>query len=147
MSEDDDPVEKLKDEVSHLKEKLGRLEKENNSSAIEQKLRQYKSVGVAVTLSIVLGFVGILGIGHFYVGENRKGFAFLISGIFLDFLIVVAISMTLDGTDMEEFTVVSTMLLIFIIPYLALYIWQILDSRKLCKKHNRRLDQMGKRTW
>lgn len=142
-------VTKLKDEIKNVNEKMEKMSKEQSSApAIISKLRQYKSLGVTAVLSIVLGFFGVWGVGHFYIGEKRKGIAFLITGIFFIFFFVVSLAGATNSTNgriesMEQFSFVSTVVLTLGIPYLILYVLQIVTAIRLCRKHNRRLDQIG----
>ena len=82
-------------------------------------------------LSILLGLFGIQGVGHLYVGKIGKGVGILIGSIILFVLALVLISTgigAIAGVPM-------------IIGYLIMFIWQIIDSRNLCREYNQYLEQ------
>jgi len=143
-----DTVTKLKNEIKNMNEKMENISRQSSTHSITNKLRQYKSVGITAVLAGVLGIFGLWGIGHFYVGEKRKGVAFLVTGIFFIFFIVVLLSGATYWTNgnietMEQFTFVNSVGLVLGIPYIILYVTQIITAILLCQKHNRQLDQLG----
>ena len=89
---------------------------------------EWKSMGVTIVLTIVLGFFGLGGIGHLYLGKIIKGIVILIVGIIL--LIITIFTMGIG--------------LIALIPYV---IWVVYDSYKLCKRYNNELEQPGRPPW
>ncbi len=100
----------------------------------------YKSAGVTVILSIILGAVGLLGIGHFYLRKNGRGIGFLVSGFILSilsFVILLPIYGTIEGFA-SQLEIISLALGIPL-AYIVLYFWQIVDSYKQCKKYNYQL--------
>ena len=85
-------------------------------------------MGVTMVLTIVLGFFGLGGIGHLYLGKIIKGIVLCIVGIIL--LVV---------TFMTVFIA-----LIVLIPF-ALFV--IYDAYRLCKRYNNDLEQTGRPPW
>tara|TARA_Y100000590_G_C15130337_1_gene792238 strand:+ start:124 stop:468 length:345 start_codon:yes stop_codon:yes gene_type:complete len=71
---------------------------------------------VPVVLNVIIGFLGILGIGHIVKGRVGKGILFLLcgAGTFILFWLTIWI---LVG-------------LIFIPVYIGLWIWSIVDIKK-----------------
>ncbi len=102
----------------------------------------YKSAGVTVIISIILGAVGFLGIGHFYLRKNGRGIGFLVSGFFLSILSIV-ILMPIYGTIEGFASQLGVISIALGIPaaYVILYLWQIVDSYKQCKKYNYELSE------
>ena len=92
-----------------------------------------KSESTTLILSIVLGLLGLSGIGHMYVGKVGKGVGILIGNILL-WIIGVA-------------TVFFGVGVIFLIGAFVLFIWQIIDSRKLCVQYNDYLRRTGSPPW
>jgi len=99
-----------------------------NSGKVLQRPTEWKSMGVTIVLTVVLGFFGLGGIGHLYLGKIIKGIVILIVGIIL--LVITIFTMGIG--------------LIALIPYA---IWVIYDSYKLCKRYNNDLEQTGRPPW
>ena len=93
----------------------------------------YKSEGTTLVLAILLGLLMINGVGHLYVSKVGKGVAILIGSIIL----AAAGFITL-------FLGVGVILLII---YFIIFIWQIVDSRKLCQEYNNYLLNNGRPPW
>lgn len=93
-----------------------------------QRPPEWKSEGVTLVLTIVLGIFGFGGIGHIYLGRVLRGITILIVGIILLVIAIVTFGIGL----------------IALIPFA---IWVILDARKLCKEYNNHLEQTGKPPW
>ena len=93
-----------------------------------QRPPEWKSMGVTIVLTVVLGVLGFGGIGHIYLGKIIKGIVVLIVGIIL--LIIAIFTMGIG--------------LIALIPFA---IWVVYDSYKLCKYYNNHLEQTGKSPW
>ena len=99
-----------------------------NSGKVLQRPTEWKSMGVTIVLTVALGWIGIGGIGHLYLGKIIKGIVILIVGVIL--LIITILSMGIG--------------LIVLIPYA---IWVVYDSYKLCKRYNNDLEQTGRPPW
>ena len=85
-------------------------------------------MGVTMVLTIVLGFFGLGGIGHLYLGKIIKGIVLCVVGIIL--FIITILTMGIG--------------IIALIPF-ALFV--IYDSYKLCKRYNNDLEQTGRPPW
>ena len=92
-----------------------------------------KSEGTTLILSILLGLVTIQGIGHMYVGKIGKGVVILIVGLVLGVTGWATIWIGVGA--------------IFLIGNFILFIWQIIDSRNLCRQYNDYLSKNGKPPW
>ena len=88
----------------------------------------YKNEGTALILSIVLGLFCLNGIGQIYAGKVGRGVAMLIVGI-----IVLIIGFATMG--------------IGLIAYLGFFIWQIFDTKNLCREYNEYFSQNGRPPW
>lgn len=130
---------------SYLAEKFRQLKKIKGSEIPKKTPQQpsspeyrgrpleWKSEGVTLVLSIVLGLIGLQGTGHIYVGQVGKGIAILI------------ISLILFGVGIA--TVYFGVGVVLLIIYFIIFIWQILDSRSRCMEFNDYLEKHGKRPW
>lgn len=92
-----------------------------------------KSEGTTLILSIVLGLLIVQGIGHMYVGKIGKGVVILIVGLVLGVIGWTTIWIGVGA--------------IFLIGNFILFIWQIIDSRNLCRQYNDYLSKNGKPPW
>jgi len=120
--ENPDKVQELQKMVKDLEEKV-----EKSDLKDSWKQQNYKSMGVTVLLSLVVG-IFLLGIGHFYVGKKKNGIAWLVGGL------VVSI----PGVFFYFFTGGTFGLgLVVGIIYFLLWIAQILSSASYCKQWNR----------
>ena len=88
----------------------------------------YKNEGTGLILSIVLGIFGLCGIGQIYAGRVGRGI-----GIMIGVWILIAIGIATMG--------------IGLIAVLAVFIWQIFDTKKLCKEYNDFLASNGSPPW
>ncbi len=96
-----------------------------------------KDETLTLVLSIVVGLFGLSGIGHMYVGKIGKGVGILIGEILL-WIIGIALTITLFGAIIG----VPLMIAAFV-----LFIWQIIDARKLCRQYNDHLRRTGSPPW
>lgn len=110
----------VKDEIRHIADTMEKMQ--NKQMAAESIRAQMKSESVTLVLSILLGLFGLSGIGHMYAGKVGKGVGILILGLAL--VIIGAL------------TVIFVIGYVFLVIYLAVFIWQIIDSRKICREYN-----------
>ena len=98
-------------------------------AAIQEEIRGHrKSMNVTTLLAVLLGGILLCGFGHIYVGRIGRGLAFLFADLAVG---IVTILLFTQGA----------LPLCFIVGAgnLALWIWQIVDARRLCREHNRRI--------
>ena len=88
----------------------------------------YKNEGTALVLSIVLGLLGLCGIGQIYAGKVGRGI-----GIMIGSWVLIAVGIMTMG--------------IGLIAYLAIFIWQIFDTKNLCKEYNEFVSLNGRPPW
>ena len=89
---------------------------------------QYKNEGTGLILSIILGLFTICGIGQIYAGKVGKGIGILILG-----WVLIIVGFATGG--------------ILLIAYLGVFIWQIFDTKKLCREYNEYFSQNGRPPW
>ena len=82
----------------------------------------WKSDSTTLILAIVLGLFGLSGIGHLYLGMIGRGVGILIGGIILWVVGIVTIGFGVG--------------IVLLIGYLVMFIWQIIDARRLCREYN-----------
>jgi len=161
MSEEDnskkseESKDELKEGLSKAEEKIESMEKKlKEQEKTTESIKRYKSEGITLVLSIVVGLLGIMGVGHIYLGRIRRGVIILIVGIIIwSGLFVPVVILGMLG-ELEEDSVDPTAMIamfggfaVAIIAGLVLFIWQILNSRKLCKEYNEYIDKHGKSPW
>ena len=88
----------------------------------------YKNEGTALILSIVLGLLCLNGIGQIYAGKVGRGIAIMIGS----WVLIVVAAFTFG---------------IGLIAYLAIFIWQIFDTKNLCREYNEFVSQNGRPPW
>ena len=90
----------------------------------------WKSESTTLLLSIILGCLCISGAVHLYLGVIGRGVGILIGGLVL---VILGFATIMIGVG-----------IVFLIAYIPLFIWQIIDSRKLCRQYNDYYEKYGK---
>ncbi len=152
MSEEDNS-KKSEESKDELKEGLSKAEiiesmekKLKEQEKTTASIKHYKDEWITYVLSIGVGFatlLGIMGVGHIYLGRVRRGVIILIIGIILWIGLIVPVLFF----GMFPFYYFGGGFAVFIMGIIVLFILQILDSRKLCKEYNEYLEQHGKPPW
>ena len=88
----------------------------------------YKNEGTGLILSIVLGLFCLNGIGQIYAGKVGRGI-----GIMIGSWVLIVVGVLTFG--------------IGLIAYLAIFIWQIFDTKKLCREFNEYVSKNGRPPW
>ena len=88
----------------------------------------YKNEGTGLILSIVLGLFCLNGIGQIYAGKVGRGI-----GIMIGSWVLIVVGVLTMGVGL--------------IAYLAIFIWQIFDTKKLCREFNEYVSQNGRPPW
>jgi len=88
----------------------------------------YKNEGTGLILSIVLGLLGLNGIGQIYAGKVGRGIGIMIGS----WVLIVVAAFTFG---------------IGLIAYLAIFIWQIVDTKNLCREFNEFVSKNGRPPW
>jgi len=140
-------VDQLKEDLEKADKKIEQMEekiKEQQKKTFQ--LSNAKSEGTTLVLSIIVGLMGIMGIGHIYLGKTKRGIIILVIGIFSWSLLFVPTFLVLGSEiPMDEYTLekrltdMISIIAIAIVGVIALFIWQIIDARRLCKKYNKYL--------
>ncbi len=151
--------DELKEGLSKAEEKIKSMEKKlEEQEKTTASIKHYKSEGITLVLSIVVGLLGIMGVGHIYLGRVRRGIIILIIGMMGMALVFVPLLMLgmlgeLEEGSIDETDVTGILagfgvgMIIFFVGMLALFIWQILNARKLCKEYNEHFEEHGKPPW
>lgn len=134
-------------------QKCGAKINQNNSNSSDSQQNSYsqpnassrlqrhpKDETLTLLLSFVLGMFGIQGVGHMYVGKVGTGVAYLIVSI-----IIMAIAVVNLTNIQSAFGIIIG--IPCIIMYIVMFIWQVLDSRKLCREYNDYYEQHGTPKW
>lgn len=128
----DESVEKLRKEVTDLKEKLNQVQEEQKVTQAMQN--NMKSEGTTLALAILFGLIGLSGIGHMYVKKIGKGVAILIISIIIFWMLGIPLS-TQDRrfVDLPILYVFGNW---FLLGYAIMYISQIIDAHRSCQRYN-----------
>ena len=103
---------------------------------------RHKRTDVTLVLSVVLGLICLQGIGHIYIGKFAKGIGIFVLSLNL-YILSVSYFLGLVNIPIPYF-LQSYTLPILITGYLGLYVFQILDSNKLCTAYNAYITEHGK---
>jgi len=145
----------IKKELGTTTEKIESMEKKlEEQEKTTTSIKHYKSESTTLVLSIVVGLMGIMGVGHIYLGRIRRGVIILIIGFSSWVAIFIPIGILgLLGNLEESSDDPTAIIAVFVgfavvgIGVFVLFIWQILNSRKLCKEYNEYFDKHGKAPW
>ena len=122
---------------------------------IVQRLKRQK---MAMLLAALLGAVGFLGIGHFYVGRIRRGFillmgAWVLAGTSLFCFIASAMStMVIPPPGYPKVEVPNSCFAFFAIGFVlflalvTLWIWQIFNAKAACQNYNKQVSNKAPRS-
>jgi len=149
----DETVDKFKEELGNNNEKIEKVEEKIDDKQKTNVSVNYKSKRKTLVLSVVVGLLGLMGVGHIYLGRVRRGIIILIIAPLSWTMILISFTMLGLLDELEEDVMVDTIgvlggiELVLGIGLFALFIWQILNSRKLCKEYNEYLEQNGRPPW
>jgi hypothetical protein len=77
----------------------------------------------------LLGLLGVMGLGHIYMGKIVKGLVLFVVGGFMALMSLVSIYLISQPSEFSlAVNIISAAM--FTVPFLALLIWQILDAPK-----------------
>ncbi|VVC06247.1 Uncharacterised protein [uncultured archaeon] len=110
----------------------------------EPSITSQNNEEVTLLLSVVLGLISLQGIGHIYVGRIARGVGILVLS-----LLISALGISFVTGIIPKETIPNTVL-VFFLPilvsgYFMLYVFQILDSHRLCVAYNQYVTEYGKR--
>ena len=148
----DETSDKSKEELGNNIEKIEKIEEKIDEDQQTSVSVNYKSQRKTLFLSVMVGLLGVMGVGHIYLGRLRRGIIILI--IVPLSLTVIFISYTMLGLVKPQEDVMVAVIrvlggitLVVVIVFLVLFIWQTLNSSKLCKEYNKHLKQTGRPPW
>ena len=109
----------------------------------EKPIVRRKSEEVTLVLSVVLGLVSLQGIGHIYIGKIARGAGILVLSLLLSSICASYFVGLMPKSIPTSFTSVY-LLPIIAVGYLGLYVYHVLESRKLCASYNQYVSEQGK---
>jgi hypothetical protein len=121
-----------------------KVQTEPKGKLVDENRVRRKSEEVTLVLSVVLGLVSLQGIGHLYIGKIARGAGILVLSLLLSAICGSYFVGIIPKSIPPSFTSVY-LLAILAVGYLGLYIFQVLDSRKLCASYNQYVSEQGKR--
>jgi len=131
---EDEYLSRSKDTRSKSKSKTKSRQNSDEDTARHRRGMErpsgWKSESTTLLLSIILGILGVSGAGHLYLGVIGRGVVILIGGLVL---LLLGYATLWFGVGF-----------VFLIAYIPLLIWQIIDSRKLCRQYNDYYEEYGK---
>jgi len=148
----DKTIDKSKEELENNNKKTDSVEERIDNKQKTGVLVNYKSKRKTRVLSVVVGFFGVMGLGHIYLGRLRRGILILII-VPLSWVMIMISYMILGLTEPEEQVLIDGVLVIgqislaVMMGHIVLFIWQIRNSGKLCKEYNECLEQHGQPPW
>ena len=96
----------------------------------------WKSETATLLCSIFGGLIGLQGIGYFYLGKIGKGIGYLVGSLALFIAAIVLITIP------SPFMGIGAVCLVV---YICMFVWQILDSWRLCRQYNDYYEEFGTR--
>lgn len=118
----------------------------------------YKNPGTTALLAFIGGILALPGIGHIYVGKVGTGIGILIGGFILyalTFSIIISVTSTrayeaqYSPTGNASPLPIDMMvaILVLVIGYTVLFIYQIITATRLANKFNRLAKTTGTNPW
>jgi hypothetical protein len=118
----------------------------------------FKNPRTAALIALIGGIFALPGIGHMYVRKLGTGAGILIGGFILyaiAFAIIISVTSTrayeaqysLTGNASPISIALMTIILVLVIGYIVLFVWQIFSASNLAKKFNRLAKAMGTQPW
>ena len=118
----------------------------------------YKNPGTTALLAFIGGILALPGIGHIYVGKVGTGVGILIGGFILyalTFSIIISVTSARayeaqyspTGNASPLPTDMMVAILVLIIGYTVLFIYQIITATRLANKFNRLAKTTGTNPW
>ena len=169
--ENSSEIDELKQNMSKAQSKIEDMEEIIKKQESKSNLQHYKSESTTLVLSIVVGLFGIMGVGHLYIGKIKRGVIIMLIGFSLWTVLLVPIMFLGISNEFDESMLTNiefvqytnekrsqeevmaaliglvAAIIVVTVGYLVLFIWQIFDSRKLCKKYNHHLEQNETPLW
>ena len=127
------PREPPRQEIPRQRESSQDYDRERYERS-RQRPADWKSEGITLLCSILGGLVGLQGIGYIYLGKIGKGIGYLVGSIILFVVAIVLIATGIGAVAGGP----------MLIAYFVMFIWQIIDSYKLCKKYNDYYEEFGR---
>jgi TM2 domain-containing membrane protein YozV len=123
----------------------------------------YKSPGTTALIAFLGGLFALPGIGHIYIGRVRRGIIILVIGLVLYILAIIPVILMISFQEFlstqNEYSSdvirdvpgvwlqIISLMIVFGVGYIVMFIWQIFDARKLARKFNEVVRTTGKEPW
>ncbi|HYL67274.1 MAG TPA: hypothetical protein VEU72_09040 [Nitrosopumilaceae archaeon] len=121
---------------------ISTIQTPGKTKSVNETIVTYKSEVTTLVLAVVLGLVSLQGIGHIYIGKIARGTGILVLSLLLSTL---GVSYLIGiKTSVLSFTSIY-FLPALVVGYFVLYVFQILDGRKLCVVYNEYFSEHNKR--
>jgi TM2 domain-containing membrane protein YozV len=102
-----------------------------------------KDPGIAAIIALLAGLIGLMGMGHIYVGRIARGVAILVAGIALWFLASFSFFLALVAIG----SILWLLSLACLVAAVGLLIWQTYDAYNLARRYNAAVQQTGRAPW
>jgi hypothetical protein len=116
-----------------------------------------KNSGLAALLALILGFFGLWGVGHIYVGKITKGLVLITLGVFIEWFVGIFVSFGFSRSifygisDPYYFRYPSGILIIGILLWFIImiggWVWQVYDAYQLAKNYNHYVQHNKRVPW
>lgn len=103
-----------------------------------------KNPGLAALLALLPGLIGLMGIGHIYVGRIRRGVLLLIGG---PFLVITGVGFLLFSVFGFITPLIGLVGFVLLLGAIVLWFWQVFNAYSLAKKFNALVRETGKPPW
>jgi TM2 domain-containing membrane protein YozV len=117
-----------------------------STEAYYQPLYKEKDPGTTVVLAVVLGLIGIMGVGHLYLGKVTRGIILLILGLVILPMIVSYFLYLSVSMGSSIYSIVAPVIIIIAV-WMGLLIWQAFDAYQLAKEYNLSIQTTGRPPW
>lgn len=104
---------------------------------------QQKDPGIAAILALLAGIIGLMGMGHIYLGRITRGLIILVGGIVLWSLAFFFLFAGVFGPT----GILWIFSLVCLIGVLVLLVWQVYDAHALAKQYNEVVQRTGHAPW
>ena len=132
---------KQKTEKTKSDHNISTIQTPRKTKSVNETIITYKSEVTTLVLAVVLGLVSLQGIGHIYIGKIARGVGILVLSLLLSTLSVSY----LIGIKISVLSFPSIYFLpALVVGYFVLYVFQILDGRKLCVVYNEYFSEHNK---
>lgn len=114
--------------------------------SVTKSTPKLKNIPTVIALAMIPGIIGLMGIGHIYIGRIARGIVILIIGIIIFLLAIVRFQYALSLAS-ESYRHIATTIYATSIIDLVIWGWQIQDAYHLALEYNRLIQETGRAPW